>query len=179
MKNTKNAALQILEKLESKLNSFLQYSDQLSLEQLIKRQSKEAWSVLEIIEHLKVAETASLRYLKYKKEKETKFEKASIRNAINGWILVSFFKSPIKAKAPNVPGLNPIGKDLDYKTVKKEWQRSRQELRIFIHGLEEAEFKMAMYKHRIGKMTIGWMLAFFEVHMNRHFGQIDRILAEN
>lgn len=179
MKLDKKSSLAFLEDLDNQLESILKRFDEVELDVLHTRLDEDSWSVIEVLQHLNKTERSSLGYIKYKIEQGHKFNRVGLSHKMKTKFMIKFFNSPIKVKAPNVPGLDPIRESLDYQKIKSEWLEVREELKKFLAELDEDYFSYAIFKHPLsGRISIRQTLAFYEVHIDRHLRQIENILQK-
>lgn len=88
-------------------------------------------------------------------------------------------KLPVKFKAPKMVGDDVLPDTADYGETKRRWQKERAALRAFLESLPEGQFRQEAYRHpRAGRMSIMGMIQFFDTHVQRHRGQVERVLRE-
>ena len=137
----------------------------------------EAWSVLEIMQHLMLAERQSVTYIKDKYEQGHTFDQAGMGANFRSFILNTFLSLPIKFSAPYSIGKDAFHDNTTFWEVVKEWRESRSELKEFLNNLPPEAFQQTIYKHaRGGNLTVSGMLSFYEKHFDRHLKQIRRTL---
>lgn len=133
------------------------------------------WSVLEIVEHLILAEREVLRPLwepSLLRDREPSFRSRA------GYHVVMFvlrFGVPVKVPAAS---MNPSGgSGLD--ALRARWEDNHRVLRGFLDTLGPGEGRRALFRHPVsGPLTVAQALAMLDVHFRRHRGQIHRTLWE-
>lgn len=164
------AVNQLIEDLYTRLKTH-------SHEQLNRKPGPGQWSVLQIMHHLIQAETLSERYVRKKLSFNPELKPAGLANAFRLFLVRINFVLPFKYKAP--PG---VGDDVlpDTSTLEdtiQQWRKQRQSLSELLENLPEGYHAKALYKHPLaGKLSLVQMLDFFELHIQRHLGQIERTL---
>lgn len=144
---------------------------------LEKKPSVNEWSVTETIYHLVVAERGALSYLN-KKLEVGGFEQARFQAGIKQRLLNFIISLPIKFKAPKVAQIPP-GKQVSYEEALHEWNTVRQGMHDTYQGLSDDFCGKELFKHPFaGKMNVVQGLKFMRQHMNRHIGQMERILKQ-
>ncbi len=161
-----------LQRLETQLHAY-------SSEELNRRPMPDQWSVMQVVNHLMMAETGSLNYLRKKLSTPSPMKKAGISAAFRTWFLnLSLSITFIKYKAPASVSEDKLPVVSDRDTVLQQWKTTRQELRSFLNTLPADLFDKEAYRHpRAGRMTMQQMLSFLETHFNRHLNQINRALS--
>lgn len=132
-----------------------------------------SWNMLQVMEHLMMAEKLSMDYLIAK----------NYANARKGGRTAAFFRSlglrfmlqsPLRFKAPRSlpePAENP-----DPEVLLQKWEQVREAMYEYLHHFPEEKLSMMIYRHpRAGWLTIHQALKFFEDHMLHHRKQLLRI----
>lgn len=163
-----------LEQQRSDLFDFLEKQDP-SVFNL--KPAPDKWSVNQNVLHLIEAESASLAYMKKKLSFGSDLPKAGFQSKMRRLALRVVFALPLKYKAPKILGVMPD--DLSFDDLKKRWVALRIEYKSFLAGMSESIIEAELWRHQIaGKMNILQMIDFFEDHVNRHRGQIERTLQQ-
>jgi uncharacterized damage-inducible protein DinB len=154
---------------------FLEKQDPSVLNQ---KPAPEKWSANQNVLHLIEAETASLAYMKKKLSFGfDNLQKAGFKSWLRRLALRIGFMLPIKVKAP--ANLSNLPDNLNLADLKMRWANLRAEYITFFAELPELVFHAELWRHQIaGKMNLAQMLDFFDDHVNRHRGQIERTLKE-
>jgi uncharacterized damage-inducible protein DinB len=169
----------ILDRIDHKLEKMISDLEQRPTEALNQAPYPGAWSPLQVLYHLVLAEKLSLGYIKKKLSYNPELPKADWRARLRTSVLNAYLKSPLKQKAPANVNESNFPDDLSLEQITKDWRAMRQELRSYLEGLEPELFSRQVYKHPLsGRMSLAGMLSFFENHFDRHHKQIQRALAK-
>lgn len=170
---------QQLDELDHALDTLFEQLMQETHPNLDRKLSPERWSVYEIMQHLMLSEGASLRYLRKKSLGLAQMKKAGLRAAWRSFLVAAMLSSPFKFKAPKGTDIEVFEPTESFAQLSGRWQSQRSELREFLGSLPQEIFDKEAYRHpRVGMITIGGMLWFFQVHFDRHAGQMARTLKE-
>ena len=135
----------------------------------------DAWSVIEVIEHLIAAEQASLQYLRKKTKDLNGAKKSTIGERFRSMALHFFLAAPIKFKAPSVA--EPLSNNATLADTQARWNAIRTDLNVLWNNLPEDVLDRSWFKHALaGKLNLMQMLEFFGNHFERHEHQIWRTL---
>lgn len=126
-----------------------------------------AWSLLQILEHMVGIEKAVLSYLK-KKEYTAIPDKGTLPNRLRALLLSLALKSPLRFKVPRVEGLSPAN-TTPPAALAREWQAVRDELADYVEKFPEKLEGKAVFRHpRAGGLSLRQTLQFITDHMNHH-----------
>lgn len=166
-----------LNELNALIEDIFKGVENYSHEQLAAQPSENEWSILQIIEHLRVSEALSINYLNFKKTQSDTYTKTGVKEKFNVFMLKKRMESPKKIKAPEVKGLSPKPDGLVLQEVIESWRTVRSQIKAYFEETDEESFSKNMYKQPvIGRINLFQMLQFFEYHIKRHQRQIqDRI----
>lgn len=168
-----------IDQLDHSLNILFEHLMQETHANLDRKLSPERWSVYEIMQHLILSEGASLRYLQKKSQGLSQMRKAGLGAAWRSFLVAAMLSSPIKFKAPKGTDIEVFEPTESFAQLSGRWQKVRGELREFLGSLPQEIFDKEAYRHpRVGMITIGGMLWFFQVHFKRHASQMVRTLKE-
>lgn len=160
--------------VEGLKNDLLKDLNQLTPNQLNFKPSSNSWSMAQVVEHLTLAETASLNYVNKKILDPKALLSPSTASKLRSWLLKLFFSLPVKIKrrpAPVTPSNLP-----DYKNVLLRWNIARNALHKLIEEQSDEILEKLIYKHPFaGRLNANQMLLFFEYHIKHHNKQIKRI----
>lgn len=173
---------QQLNRLDQSLEQLIALLSTYSSEQLNRKPAPEAWSAMQVVNHLLMAETGSAYYLRKKlsdPDNLSNLSKAGLGTAFrNNLLKLSLWVPYVKFKAPPMVSTDKLPLVSERDVVFEQWKTARKDLRAYLATLPEAIFAQEAYRHpRAGRITIGHMLEFFEAHFNRHLKQIKRTLA--
>ncbi len=132
------------------------------------------WSVLEITEHLAVAEREVLRGLPAWEALPT--QPPSVVTRIRGWFLLTLLRSSIRVPVPSAT-MRPSG-DRPLAEIRTLWNENAAWLRAFIDGADEQTLAAAVFTHPVsGPLTTADTLTLADAHLKRHRAQIQSRLA--
>ncbi|HRJ17233.1 MAG TPA: DinB family protein [Saprospiraceae bacterium] len=146
-------------------------------EHLNRRPGPQQWSVLQVMHHLIQAETLSERYVRKKLSFNPELKPAGIAGAFRLFLVRINFVLPFKYKAPKGVGDDVLPETSTLEETIQQWRKQRESLSELLENLPEGYHAKALYKHPLaGKLSLVQMLHFFEIHIQRHQGQIERTL---
>ena len=165
--------------IEESLDQLVAELSKYPAEVLAKKPAPNAWSVLEILQHLMIAERGSFTYVKKKTSYPDTLKKAGFADHFRKMQLYLFLHVPIKIKAPAVVNENQFDPDISFEKLIAEWRALRKELKEFLDHVPNDWLGKLTYRHTVaGRMTFDGMLLFFRDHLVRHKKQIERTLAK-
>lgn len=136
-----------------------------------------AWSVVQVMDHLTLAERNSVLYMKKKLSVTTSFKKANLNTFFRLLLLKVALVLPIKYKAPKV--VANAKNDNNYAQAKNAWTEVRNALRELLEQFPEQHLDSEIFKHPVaGKFTVVQALDFMQTHFNHHLKQVERIKSE-
>jgi len=152
-------------------NTLLQELENYTEEDLNKRANSNKWSVAQVLFHIYMSESLTLRYLQKKINAHDQLKKAGIKAWVRSKMLKIFLILPIKYKAPKTIASPP--EIIDWNRLLKDWENCRGELNEFIINLPDELLPMAIFKHpMMGMLTMSQTLDFLAEHFNHHLPQI-------
>lgn len=151
--------------------------EQYTEDQLNFKPSTDEWSILEVMNHLMMAEGGSVLYVQKKLTNGlADLPEIDAEAGDRFQQLTDYMQGENAAPAP--PMVTPTFERTTYAATREGWDKIRQDTVTQLERFGEADLHKATYKHLLaGRMTIGQMLGFFRLHFNRHLKQIDRIKA--
>ena len=163
------------ERFDEELETLFSFIKAYSEDELNKKPSEKAWSVVQIMYHLMLSEEGALSYVKKKLTiGRDHIKKAGATSKLRAIVLVSSMKQPIKLTAPTYASEN-IPAYASIEEIRNQWLNQRNELYAFLTNQPSELFDYECYKHPVtGVMDIWGMLDFFEAHFQRHFKQIHK-----
>ncbi len=136
-----------------------------------------AWTVLQVMQHLMLAEQGAHRYVAKKLSFNPELKNKSVGSRFRVLILNSYLRSPLKRKAPDAIGDEVLPLESSFWEVAKRWTNQREELAEYLEQLPTDFAHKEIYKHPfVGRLTLTQMLSFFQAHFNRHRKQIRKAL---
>jgi len=171
-----------LEKLDSRLDDILKVMRDAGDRALHRAPILGAWTPLQTLHHIYLAERASVDYLLYKYDENDEPPSLDLRSRLNGKVLLAAFASPKKFKSPpSVDSRNLVSsKSLNLESIYYDLRMTRNELEDLLRTAPASWHTAAAFNHPVvGRMSLSDMLRFFQSHQTRHFRQIKRALAQN
>lgn len=143
---------------------------------------KGAWTPLQTLHHLQLAERGSVDYLLYKFGQGGTPPRLSPKQRVTGKFVALALMSPFKFSAPEQTNSSKKGPSskLDLEQTAYAIRGTRAELENFLRTVSDDWHRGAAYRHPTGgRMSLKDMLRFFRAHQDRHGKQIKRALAQN
>jgi len=148
--------------------------DKLDAPKMNKQPDATSWSVVQVMDHLTLAERNSLLYMKKKLSVTNEFQKANFKTSFRLFLLKAALKLPIKWKAPKI--VADAYNDKNYAEAKIAWSEVRNGIAEFLEKFPEEHLESELFKHpSAGKFTVIQALSFMQTHLIHHLSQIDRI----
>lgn len=162
-----------IEEFENKRVSLLDEMEGLDEEKLNARPIEGKWSVLEILEHLVVAEREVLGGLP---EYEALVDGGrSFKNGLMYRVVMAVLKLGIPVKAPSKRMLPKS--DVSLEEIRERWDENQKWFRGYLETLDEAGFEKAVFVHPVsGPINIEQAIDMSIAHVDRHEGQIRKRL---
>ena len=176
---TKAAALNQLYRIDQELEALFRQLAAYDEAALNQRPADGGWSVMQVLHHLILAESASLAYVRKKLSFKPALKPAGFRAAWRVMVVKAYFKMPVRFKAPKGVDDAALPERSEYTQTERQWRNSREELKKYLLHLPDTYFGREVYKHPFaGRMSLRGMLEFFGMHVRRHRQQINRVLKE-
>lgn len=171
MRKKLEAKIKIIEGLK---NGIINNFNNLNENQLSFKPSNNKWSLVQVIEHLTLAETNSLNYVNKKILDPSALLDANLASKLKFWLLKTLFALSIKIKRR--PTMVTPTDSPDYSNIILRWDIARNALQKLIDEQSDEILDKLVYKHpAAGRLTAYQMLCFFEDHIKHHKKQIKRI----
>ena len=168
---SRTTCLNALERLNAKLDSLNGLIANVT-ESDLKRKQGGVWSVIEISEHLYLAEQASLGYVNYKLTSNHELPLITYRTWWNEQKLKWGFKYLKRLPAP-VKVAEGQFRMKSWSVLVDAWRSEREILGQFLREASDEVYTMACYKHPLtGRISLFGMMVFFDIHFDRHRRQI-------
>ncbi|HHS95099.1 MAG TPA: DinB family protein [Phaeodactylibacter sp.] len=166
-----------LDTLDQELKLLLRDLKQLSNKDLAWKPTQDKWSILEVMQHMIIAEELSLKYIQKKMSFQPKLKRAGVVTSGRKAMLWLYLNMPFKVKAPQLVAEDMFIEGVTFWDLVKRWNSLREKLREYLASLPDDIFSKALYKHPVtGRMSLDGMLTFFIQHFRRHRKQIQAIL---
>ena len=161
------------EVLEIKTKNLIQNLQSVPEEKLVRQPAPGAWSPLQVVQHLMIAEELSEKYMRKKLSFNKPVPKAGFKGAARFRVMKIFNWIGFKIKAPSALTLFP--ENLRLEELKKSWASQRDALYQYLESLPDETLQGELFKHILaGKMNARHMVGFFSMHLDRHRKQIER-----
>ena len=161
------------DRLKLKLATLLQRLDSLTGEKLSFKAGPGKWSIIEVIEHLVIAEKGLLEQLSTNIPDSTLDPDAKTPEKYR--IVIKVMERDIEVDVPH-ESLEPHGR-IALEDLLNQWNDIRKKLQDLLAELEPAKKDDPVFRHPYaGPLDIADTLQFFEVHFDNHMRHIDRIL---
>jgi len=163
------------ESLRKKHEQLLQQLGSLSSEVLSFKAAPDKWSIVEVVEHLVIAEKELLKQLSTNVPTSTLGPESKTPEKYQTVIKVMVRDIPV-----DVPdeSLQPQGR-LPLDELLSQWDAMRKKLAELLAEIKSENKDDPIFRHPYGgPLDISETLQFFEVHFDNHMRHIDRILAE-
>lgn len=165
----------LFDKMENTRKELFQKLEQYPAEKMNQKPDEKSWSVVQVMDHLTNAEGNSVKYINKKLSFNPKLQKAGLGSSARYALLVTAFTLPLKFKVPDVVG--EASNEHNFAQAKANWDQVRNDLKTLLDSMDEKTANAELWKHpAAGKMSMKNALKFMELHVQRHQGQIDRIL---
>ena len=176
----KEKTFERLETLNDQLDDLHQFLTKYDEDTLNKRPQSGGWSALDVVQHLRISESLSHKYLQKKLSGDPeKMGKAGLRSSLRSMAITLFMRSPAKRQAPKMVNETSFPERTDLTEVMQTWKQQRQDLSAFLRKQPEIVFEKEAYRHPFGgRLSLLGMLRFFETHIERHRKQIERTLQQ-
>lgn len=165
--------------LESKLDLLNEETDRIfesiaSLDENSLQNTGNGWSVIQVLNHLQMAEGASLSYMKKKLLAGDKMGKIKSVYGLKMRVTKAALNSGLKWRAPTQIS-NPEG-SFSLEEVRTSWKNLRLDLKKYVDEYPEKWLDRAVYKHPMaGRQGLGAAVDSFIYHQRHHVHQIRRI----
>ena len=158
-------------RIEARRREIVAEADRLTSEQLTFRPMPNAWSALDVLEHLvKVEEAIAARVRP--REPRSLAETARAKTALGLMRVLTVVRGRIKVP---VQGVLPLG-GVTLGDLVGRWQEAQEALRERLEGFGPQDWSRPMMRHPlIGLLTPAEGLGFLHWHMGHHRRQIGRI----
>ena len=175
--SSKTRALTKLERLNLEFDRVIQLIEPIDDLELVKKPTKDMWSVVQVFNHLYEVEQLSLDYLEYKELNGKPFPKVKFITKAKMIVYKIALLSPLKFKKPQ--NLSEPSNEGGLDSIQKEFENLRIKFNEFVERQDDTFFNTASYKHTIvGRVNIETMFEFLRLHLKHHEKQILRILIK-
>jgi hypothetical protein len=173
--NPEGVAMRLDERLQAfneKRRALLEEMGALDSATLVAKPLAGKWSILEIIEHLVVAERAVLQGLP--EPSRLREHERRLTHRFRYVIVMFVLKSGIPVQVPS-PAMVPHG-DRSLGELHRLWDEKQDWLRAYIDRLDHRGFRRAVFEHPVaGPLSVEQALHMGQVHLATHVRQIRRL----
>ena len=158
--------------LEIKYGDLLQQLNSLTADMLSFKAGADKWSIVEVIEHLVMAEEDMLAQLTGAASAATLDPQD--RSAKNYHIVIKVMTKDIPVDVP-VESMEPHGQ-FSLEELLGRWDDTRQKTRAYIDAINSADVGDLVYRHPFaGPLDMAETLRFIDVHVDNHMRHIEKI----
>ena len=160
--------------LGKKYGKLLQHLNSLTDDVLHFKAQADKWSIVEVIEHLFMAEENMLAQLTDATSAPTLDPQD--RSAKNYHIVIKVMTRDIPVDVPD-ESMEPHGR-FTLEDLLGRWNDTRKKTRAYIDGIQSEKVDDLVYRHPFaGPLNMAETLRFIDVHFDNHMRHIDRIIA--
>jgi hypothetical protein len=163
----------MLQAFDQRRCTLLDQVEALSAERLVARPIPGTWSILEIVEHLVLAEREVLQNLA--EPSELVARRRGLKAHLAYPMVMVVLKCGIPVKAPS-PRMLPKG-NTSLADLRRQWDESQRWFRSYVNALDREGFGRAVFAHPVaGPMNVGQTLHMGQLHVATHSRQIRRLI---
>ena len=135
----------------------------------------DAWSLLQVIEHLVLSEQALLEGARKKLLQPAR--PVTLREKYMALMVLLVMKSGKKVRVPAAARHVTPGNQTPFDSVRSQWSATRDEMERFLEELPADRRTSVLFRHPVsGGMTPSQTLRFVRGHIQHHHAQIDRLV---
>jgi hypothetical protein len=162
------------ESLEKKYGKLLQHLNSLTDDVVSFKAGADQWSIIEVIEHLVMAEENMLEQLTGAASATTLDPRD--RSAKNFHIVIKVMTKDIPVDVPD-ESMEPHGQ-ISLEELLGRWNDTRKKTRAYIDAINSADAGDLVYRHPFaGPLDMAETLRFIDVHFDNHMRHIEKIKA--
>ena len=172
---SKTKLLSRLDAFSTSRKSFVDQLNRLTPEQLSTRPTPGSWSILEIVEHLVLAEKSVFK--DFPEPESLIPTKKGLSNHLLYQVVVFVLRSRrIKVDVPDRK-MKPTGQTA-LSDLLESWNQNQTWLREFILNLSPPDLEKAVFAHPVsGPITPSQAIYMLQIHFDKHMHQIEGILS--
>ena len=165
-----------LDRFRSKFSELQNYIESApNQEAMHKHPAEGKWSVVQVCEHLRLSEKATLGYIQKKTQDKSKLVNNTFKSGFYIGLMKLAYLSPMKFKAPGNLPQPENSKEID--ALLTLWNDERNTMEKVFIGLDTDILQLGIFRHPyLGRLNAKQTLVFMEDHFDRHFKQIKGIL---
>jgi len=158
-----------------KFEALLQRLDSLTGEKLSFKDGPDKWSIVEVVEHLVIAEEGLVEQLSTNIPDSTLDPDA--KTPEKHQVVIKVMERDIEVDVPH-ESLEPHGR-IALEDLLNQWKNFREKLPVLLAEIKPENKDDPVFSHPYGgPLDISDTLQFFEVHFDNHMRHIDRILSQ-
>lgn len=170
--------------LISKLNLMETYRAKLyqhltpcSYEDLNKKVNIESWSIIQIIDHLRLSEQLSVDYCRKKLSFSPQLKEAGFIESLKVPVISFYTLYPFRFSAPRIISTDFLVEEDDLHLMFAKWDATRSNLRMLLVDTPDQYLNALVLKHpAFGRLSYANMLYAMQKHVERHMNQILKIV---
>ena len=163
------------DRLRKKREDLFQRLNPLTSDVLSFKAGPDKWSIVEVVEHLVIAEESLIEQLSA--EAHTPPLDIESRSAEKYQTVIKVMERDIEVDVPH-ESLEPNGR-MTLDELFNQWNDIRKKLHELLAGIKAEDKDDLVFRHPYaGPLDISETLHFFDVHYDNHMRQIDRILTQ-
>lgn len=164
-----------LQRIDTLRTTLLDQIAAASEERRTRRASSDAWSALEVLEHLVLVERVVLGPSAQWRERQPVAR--SLRDRLRYHMVRLVLRQRIKVTIPSEQ-MRPTGR-VSFTQLRTAWTAQHAALGEFVQSLDAAGARRAIFRHPIaGPLTVAQALTLLEVHLRGHAAQVHRLLTD-
>jgi uncharacterized damage-inducible protein DinB len=160
---------QQLGQLNTELDALLDQLTQYSHQQINQQPTPDSWSAMQVMHHLLLSETLSMKYCQKKLSFEPSLKKAGLMARLRAFFVRYYLLSPFKFKAPPVLATSALPAESDLEGLANQYRNQRAAFEDFLEQVPEKYLDKEVYKHPFGgRLSLSGMVDFFDAHFQHH-----------
>jgi len=164
-----------LERIEALRRSLLEDVASVPEAQRRRRPAPDAWSMLEIVEHLVLAERVVLGPSEQWRDRAPSTR--TWRDRLRYHMVRLVLQRRIRVATPSEQ-MRPAGRT-SFEKLRTVWTAQHAALREFVDTLDQAGARRAIFHHPVaGPLTVRQALHLLEAHLRGHAAQVRRLLTD-
>ncbi len=132
------------------------------------------WSIIQVLSHLQVAETGTIKYMTKKMQAGDKMPDYGFGNKLRLTLTKRMLNSSLKWKAPK-PVAHPESES-SLEEMKALWNTAREQTKTYLAAYPDQFLGKAVFKHPMaGRLDLAGAIDSMTYHQRHHLHQIKRI----
>lgn len=161
-----------IRRLDDRRKALLDELASVKPEELARRPSVGKWSILEIVEHLVVAE--GVVFLDFPPAGDLRERNRRWKHRITYFVVFFVLRFGVRVQTPS-PKMNPEG-GKTLAELRRRWDENLARLRSYAAGLDRKRLRKALFRHpAVGPITLAQALTLDLLHLEVHTRQIRRL----